>query len=198
MPTPLQIPLNVSGRSMYGQLYVIVDQSDYEDLVRHNWSVLKDPRRRTFYARRSVRRPDGKNESILMHRLLLPGAEQVDHINGNGLDNRRANLRAATHSQNQHNRGLQVNNTSGYIGVGWDAKLGKWRASIAADGKRRYLGLYLTAEDAARARDRAAIELRGAFACLNFPRTTDSDGRLQHGGSRCHTNALGTVRPQGC
>jgi len=104
-----------------------------------------------------------------MHRVILPDAEEVDHINGNGLDNRRANLRPATGIENRRNRRRSRKNTSGYAGVSWDKVNRKWYAYITADGRMRALGRFDTAEEAALARDRAALELHGEFARLNFP-----------------------------
>jgi hypothetical protein len=105
-----------------------------------------------------------------MHRLILdPGTAEVDHINGDTLDNRRCNLRLATHAQNMCNNRMRSHNTSGYRGVFWYAERRKWGALIVARRKRKFLGLYADAVDAARAYDAAAIELHGEFASLNFP-----------------------------
>ena len=110
-----------------------------------------------------------------MHRVVLQRVvgrpltrdDIVDHINHNGLDNRRPNLRLATRSQNAANLGPYANNTSGYKGV--DFNRGKWRARIREGGVRYFLGYFETAEDAARAYDTKAHELFGEFASLNFP-----------------------------
>lgn len=87
-------------------------------------------------------------------------AGQIDHINGDRSDNRLANLREATASQNQRNAKMQRNNTSGVTGVYWWAARGKWKADIKADGRYIFLGLFDTLEDAAAAR-RAAQEQYG-------------------------------------
>jgi hypothetical protein len=104
-----------------------------------------------------------------MHRAILEGAPQVDHIDGDGLNNQRSNLRPATQAQNMANSRKYSTNTSGFKGVGWHKAAKKWRADITFDYKTRYLGLFPTAEDAARAYDSAAKSLFGVFACLNFP-----------------------------
>lgn len=92
---------------------------------------------------------------------------EVDHINRNQLDNRRENLRAATHAQNAVNVPMSSSNTSGFRGV--KPGNGGWIAQINANGARLHLGTFGSKEEAARARDRAARELHGVFAQLNFP-----------------------------
>jgi len=105
-----------------------------------------------------------------MHRLLIhaPKGMEVDHINGNGLDNRICNLRICTRSQNQINKGLQKNNTTGYKGVSFIKKHRKYRATIRINGKSMYLGEFESAKGAAFAYDNKAKELFGNFAKLNF------------------------------
>jgi hypothetical protein len=103
-----------------------------------------------------------------MHHLFLraPEGMEVDHINGNSLDNRRANLRIVTKSQNQFNKGAQRNNTSGFKGVIYDKRRGYWRFDIQAHGARRSVGGFASAEAAADGYRAAAEELHGEFACL--------------------------------
>jgi len=94
----------------------------------------------------------------------------VDHINHNGLDNRKANLRFATPQQNTWNRRcLSRCKGTKYIGVSWDKQSRKWRVRILVDGKSRFLGYFEDEKEAAKAFDRAAKEHRGEFAFLNFP-----------------------------
>jgi hypothetical protein len=90
---------------------------------------------------------------------------EVDHINHNGLDNRRINLRIATARQNKQNTKIQKSNTSGYKGVTKDRT--KWRAMIRISGKRVHLGMFDDKRDAAIAYNRAAIKYHGDFACIN-------------------------------
>jgi hypothetical protein len=89
---------------------------------------------------------------------------EIDHINGNGCDNRIVNLREATTSQNGMNRGLRVDNTSGHKGISWNKKSSQWLAHIGYRGKIVHLGLFDTIEEAKTVRDDAARRLHGAFA----------------------------------
>lgn len=94
----------------------------------------------------------------------------VDHINGNGLDNRRTNLRPATRAQNSANAHMGRNNTSGYKGVSLHKASGLWRAYIGGGGRTRVeLGLFTTPEEAALAYDEAAVARWGEYARPNFP-----------------------------
>lgn len=135
---------------------VLVDVETLPLVTGHLWSPA--PRRYAVYA---VTRVAGKN--VYMHRLLMPHARMIDHINHNGLDNRLANLRAvdqATNSRNSRRRGNRQ-----YRGVHRNATA--WTASATVDGVARYLGSYDSPEHAARAYDEAVRSLPGAT--LNFP-----------------------------
>jgi AP2 domain len=146
----------------------IVDAEDFQWLSQWNWFAVRS--RNTWYARR---RPisNGVKTTIHMHRLILGCAphEEGEHKNGNGLDNRRENLRRATRSQNMQNVRRRSDNSSGYRGVSWDSKHNRWSAFIAAHNVHTLLGRFLAAEEAARAYDEAAQKLHGQFARLNFP-----------------------------
>jgi hypothetical protein len=141
----------------------LVDTSDYDWLDQWNWYAVKDEHTGNFYAVRAVGHISMANEIL----QCKPG-EEADHISHDTLDNRRQNLRKATHSQNVHNRRIQRHNTSGYIGVHWHKKNKKWIAMIAQNGTSAYLGSFLSCEDAARAYDEAAKKSYGEFAVLNF------------------------------
>lgn len=147
-------------------LECIVDVADFHALNAHSWmAIVPAPGR--VYAGRFVTNQK-KRELILLHRLLTPCCQsfEVDHRNGNTLDNRRQNLRVATKSQNQANRGIPKNNTSGFKGVHFDGS--KYRAKVVCNKQVHRLGHFDTAEQAAIAYDQKAIELFGEFAKTNF------------------------------
>jgi len=145
-------------------MVALVDDEDY-DAVMAVGKWYADRSCRTFYARKNFQR-GGKWTFVKMH-TLITGWDYVDHINGNGLDNRRANLRHATDALNSRNRRIRSDNTSGYKGV--HLSRGKWRAVLTRDGRVVFHGSFDSAEDAAHAYDAAAREHFGEFAFLNFP-----------------------------
>lgn len=104
---------------------------------------------------------------IMRYHGIEPGNYDVDHIDGNPLNNRLLNLRLATRSQNCINTGKPKNNTSGFKGVSFHQKTSKWIARIGYQCERKFLGYYSTAEEAAKAYNKAAIELFGEYALLN-------------------------------
>lgn len=154
-------------------MVVLVDDSDYEELSRHSWYALKAPR--TWYAARSawVLLPLPHYKTTYMHRVIMGcvkgDGKEIDHIDGDGLNNTRANLRIATHTENMRNNRKYSNNVSGYTGVSWNKQKNKWVAFIRVDGHTRYLGYYSDPAEAARAYDSAAREFHGKLAVLNFP-----------------------------
>lgn len=101
-----------------------------------------------------------------MHRTIMPAPTglQIDHIDGDGLNNRRSNLRLATNAQNQHNRRFHAGNKSGFKGVFWDPSRSQWMAQITLNGEKVYLGRFRDISDAVAARAKAGEGLHGAFA----------------------------------
>ncbi len=146
-------------------LHAIVDAEDYEGLSKYKWQVQPSANHGTWYAKRCCR-----GRLILMHREIMkaPKGKFVDHINGNGLDNRRCNLRLCDPRQNSCNRSKQRGARNRFIGV---QPCGKhtYQAVVMHKGKTYRAGTFDDEVEAAKARDRLALELHGQFARLNFP-----------------------------
>lgn len=150
----------------------LIDDADYDAVTSPGkWSACT-PSPNTVYATRQFRYADGSKKMVLLHRFLMPGVPMIDHRNGNGLDNRRVNLRPATKGQNSANTRMRPKNTSGYRGVTYHKQTGKWVAQIGGAETHRYLGLHSDIVAAAKAYDEAAREMYGEFAVLNFPATS--------------------------
>lgn len=148
-------------------MVALVDDSDYVAVSEFKWRAQKGGR--SFYAARSLPRVLGKAPTLLLHQFLVPSSEQVDHRDGNGLNNQRENLRPATAVQNaQSFRRKKAETTSRFRGVNWDSPRRKWAAFIRVNGKNLFLGRFGVEEQAARAYDKAAREHFGEFASPNF------------------------------
>jgi hypothetical protein len=148
--------------------WTIVDQKDYYQLGNSNWYLVGKKGR--LYAAHNVKAKGSLIIQVRLHREIMQPTNGllVDHRNSNGLDNRRANLRLATHTQNMHNCRKRKNVTSQFIGVWLDKKRKLWESVIMSDGKKIFLGRFKTDIDAARAYDEAAKKYHGEFARLNF------------------------------
>ncbi len=142
-------------------LYALVDDADYKRVAAYRWFALSGGNR--WYAARWGARGRGKRKTILMQRVILnvPDGMLVYFLNGDGLDNRQANLRLGTHVEALRSQGLRRNNTSGYKGVYWHKWDRRWRAKIWVSGKQKHLGCFATAEEAAQAYKRAVAEIYG-------------------------------------
>jgi len=155
---------------------VIVDDEDYDRLISMGpWfaTAVVHGSGGPYAVRKTSRKkhPAGKQKTELMHRIIMRAkkGEMIDHINGNGLDNRKVNLRFCTASTNQMNRKSVRGSTSKFKGVCWNKKANKWQSQIKLNGVVMFVGLYEREFMAARAYDRAAREHHGKFARLNFP-----------------------------
>ncbi|MED3832962.1 HNH endonuclease [Peribacillus frigoritolerans] len=146
--------------------FAIVDDGDFEYLSQFRWHVTDHG-----YA---CRKNSSKN--VYMHRELMgfPKGLQIDHINGNGLDNRRSNLRVVTAHENRKNSGIRSDNVSGYKGVSWDRKNSKWKVGITVSSKWIHLGRFESLTDAAKAYNDGAIKYNGEYARLNVIKEEES------------------------
>ena len=146
----------------------LVDDQDFDFLSQFKWCA--GIKHGSCYARRRQNGPQALYRSQQMHRLIMgvtDPKEKIDHRDGNTLNNQRSNLRICTHAQNLANRGVDKRSRSGYKGV---SPLGKkWRAYIVLNYKQKVLGRFDCPIEAAKAYDRAAIEMHGEFCNLNFP-----------------------------
>jgi hypothetical protein len=150
--------------------YAIVDPEDYERLNKYKWHAKKC--KNTFYACRTQGSRRNKTE-IKIHREVIkpPAGMLVDHINHNGLDNRKANLRPATHQQNIFNRTYKnkKGSSSKYKGVSWTPHVKMWRVRVWFNYKSKNIGYFNDEIEAAKAYDEAVKKYHGDFAVLNFP-----------------------------
>ena len=150
--------INVSGSNRKA----IVDDEDYEYVTSYMWSESNE---RNYI----LARVNGKTTSLAVHimnRYNIHG-ENIDHIDRDGFNNKKSNLRPATVSQNQANSKISKINTSGYKGVWWRKNRNRWIAEIRIGGRKKHLGGFRTKEDAAKAYNKAAFLLFGPYANLN-------------------------------
>ena len=145
----------------------LFDKIDLPLIKRHTWYLGKRGYPATHY----------RGRTVVFHRLLFPEADgEVDHINGDKMDNRRSNLRICTHQQNAFNQKRRCTNTSGFIGVSPVRDAPFYEAYIHLHGKKHHLGTFSDPKQAARTRDAVARLVFGEYARLNYPR-----GGCRHG-----------------
>lgn len=142
----------------------IIDDEDYEIVSKHNWRAYKD--KNTYYAITRYEHTPPYSQ-ISLHRFIMndPEGMVVDHIDGNGLNNKKENLRIVTRQQNNsHRLNMMSNNTSGYRGVYWKKHPhNRWLSCIRFNSKLIHLGYFDTKEEAARAFNEKARELFGEY-----------------------------------
>ena len=179
------------GKHFPGKHTVIIDTEDWDKVKGYRWAIVSssDQANRYPYAGTNIPHPDGgwtgsdgsrrrRRTTLPLHHLILEKPEKglvIDHIEHNGLDNRKNNLRVCTRSQNCQNKKLRADSASGYKGVHEDKSknLKPFRAYTGDPNKVSRtisLGYYATAEEAARVYDRKALELYGEYAYTNFPK----------------------------
>lgn len=159
---------NMKEISLSQGKFALVDDADYEKISRFKWYTKRG--QNTFYACRDYW--DGRRHKVRMHRSILGlkkgDGKEVDHIDGNGLNNQKANLRPCTHSQNLQNRQKKSGCSSKYKGVYWNKRDKRWQAYIQG----QYLGQFKVEVQAAVAYNLAAMQHFGDFARLNVVEVT--------------------------
>ena len=144
----------------YPGMFALIDNEDYKYIISIRWNPSKNGN--TFYA--------ASKNGILMHRTILnpPPGMEPDHIDHNGLNNQRANLRICTHSQNLANQLIKKFGTSKFRGVSWNKQRKKWVAQITKEQKDYHIGCFNDEIVAAKEYNKKAIDLFGEFALLNI------------------------------
>jgi hypothetical protein len=159
---PIRIEGNVAYVTLTKGYVAVIDAADVHLVDKWNWTVKVTET--NVYAKRNncASRP---HRVAYMHRCIMgePEGLEVDHIDGDGLNNQRHNLRAATRTQNSTNVKLRASNTSGYKGACWDKKRERWVAHIRVNGVQTYLGYFASAEAAHRAYAAASAKPHGEF-----------------------------------
>ena len=140
----------------------VIDLCDLQLVGGRPWCALVRPKT-VYVVRNDV--VDGRRVTVYLHRLLtgVPDGVLVDHKSGDGLDNRRDNIRPATKTQNNQNQRMSRRNTSGIKGVAWDCSKQKWQVGIGVKGQRKHLGRFSNIEDAAAAYENGSKKFHGEF-----------------------------------
>lgn len=147
----------------------LVDDEDYESLNQYKWYASLDKKNGTYYAKRNIPLPNGKQTTVRMH-VVITGKKGIDHGNRNGLDNQKDNLRPCTGSQNAMNRRKpQRTKPTSSVYKGVHQSFDKWRTQIYVDKKRVYSHTFGSEIEAAQAYDLEAVKHFGEFAVRNFP-----------------------------
>lgn len=168
-PKPIVRPDGAVEIALTQGYTTVIDAADADMVTLRRWCATVTAAG-YVYAMRRQRGLDSVRRPVMLHRVILeaPDGYDVDHINGDTLDNRRGNLRLATRQQNTANgRRRKEGASSQYRGVFLDHRGRKWRAQIREDGRQRSLGAFDTEEAAARAYNEEAVRIYGPFARLN-------------------------------
>jgi hypothetical protein len=173
-------PLLTYRRLRYGYTYrriylgedvwTILDQEDYYRLGNIKWCLGGNERK--LYATGGIKNKTGGAKIIYLHREIMKPRKGllVDHRNRDSLDNRRENLRLATHAENSCNKQkTKSKTTSRFIGVSYEKQQRRWAVKVKHKGKSHWVGGFKSEIEAALAHDKAAKKYQGEFACLNFP-----------------------------
>lgn len=150
--------------------YALIDDEDFDIVSQYNWYTF--PKNNTYYAARTIRKRSGRRTTLFMHRFLLGLTDhkiEVDHVDHNGLNNQKLNLRPVTKSQNYMNQSKRKNCSSIYKGVHFCKQRSKWVAAIKYNSRKMNLGGFDSEIDAAKRYDEEARKYFGKFASLNFP-----------------------------
>ncbi len=148
---------------IHGEKEITIDTKDWEKVKNYTWYVTYDNKKKRYKAILSKAR---HSPGVLLHNLIM-NSKPNDHKDGDIFNNRKCNLRKCTSSQNNCNRKIPKNNTSGLKGVSWHKNKKKWEADITINNKTIFLGLYKDKIEAALAYNKAAIKYHGEFARLN-------------------------------
>lgn len=165
---PILIEGDVAFVTLSKGYVAVIDATDVPIVDGYNWCAKIDRRSdgtvRSVYAVRNSKH-DGRNTLVHLHRVLLcaPEGLEVDHKDGDGLNNRRSNIRLASRRENQRNQRRNTSNSSGVKGVSFYKSRAKWHARIKRDGKRFHLGFFASLEEAASAYKQASAQMHGEF-----------------------------------
>ena len=151
-------------------LFATVDDDDYDALMKQKWRAVAS--NHTFYALGSTSRkdsPEYRQHALFMHRVVnkTPEGFYTDHINGDGLDNRKCNLRTCSPQENNRNRRAKKGSKSKFKGIVWRPKIKRWEAKAVIDKKYYYLGSFVNEIDAANAYNEFVRNNFGEFCYKN-------------------------------
>lgn len=158
-------PMTISINNKKDEVFLVeIDPSDFPTYKKYKWSIYNG------YVQTNIKDVTGRSSTRRLHQILMNPSSgfMVDHIDLNKLNNRRNNLRICTNAENQRNRVRPANNTSGFKGVYFNKGRNKYASQIRYDNKKKFLGYFTSAIDAAKAYDLAAKRIFGQFARLNI------------------------------